>query len=151
VTSDLDSKHVKIMVHTKAEDGYPPEEWEGLWAIRVGDRRFKIDNIPFYAKSISCDDIVEAEKVENEYIFCRVVSPSDNSTIRVVIYDLTVENIVRSDLITLGCSIEGSGTPGLIAVNVPRESLENVLGFLDKAFADEKLDFEEGTLRIKDE
>lgn len=147
MTGGFDKKHQKILVHTKAEDGYPPEEWEGLWAIPMGGGRFKIDNIPFYAKNLSCDDIVEASREGDEYVFRRVINPSENSTIRVVIYDLADESGVRHDLTALGCSIEGTGTPGLIAVNVPKTSIENVLAYLENAFAGQKLDFEEGALR----
>jgi hypothetical protein len=147
VTDDVGKSHVKILVRTEPEEGYPPEEWEGLWAIPMGDGRFKLDNIPFYAKNLSCDDIVEARVDGNDYVLTRVVDPSENSTIRVVIYDLADENRVRNELSAAGCSIEGTGTPGLIAVNVPKTSLESILDFLGKAFVDEKLDFEEGALR----
>lgn len=147
MTGEFLKEHVKVLVHTKAEDGYPPEEWEGLWAIPMGGGHFRIDNIPFFAKNLSCDDIVEAGREGDEYVFRRVVAPSENSTIRVVIYDLADEGGVRNNLAALGCSIEGTGTAGLIAVNVPKISIGNVLDFLENAFADEKLDFEEGALR----
>lgn len=147
MTSELEKTHVKILVHTKQIDGYPPEEWEGIWAVPVGEGCFKIDNIPFYAKNLSHDDVVEASRQGNEYIFRRVIKLSNNSTIRVVIYDLAHEDTVRERLVNLGCSIEGTGTAGLIAVNVPRVSLEKTLDMLEEAFAEEKLDFEEGALR----
>ena len=147
MTNDLDKKHVKIFVHTKAEDGYPPEEWEGLWAVPLGGGQFRIDNIPFYAKNLSCDDIVEAIKDGDDYIFKRLVYPSQNSTIRVIIYDLTDEKEIRNTLISLGCSIEGTGTDGLIAVHVPKANIDNVLDFIEGAAAGEELDFEEGALR----
>jgi uncharacterized protein DUF4265 len=147
MTGEFDRTNVKILVHTKTEDGYPPEEWESLWATPVGGGRFKIDNIPFYAKNLSCGDIIEASPEGEAYVFRRVIRPSENSTIRVVIHDLADESGVRNDLTSLGCSIEGTGTPGLIAVNVPKTSIENVLDVLENAFADEKLDFEEGALR----
>lgn len=147
MTSELGKMHVKILVHTESVDGYPPEEWEGLWATPMGNGHFKIDNIPFYAKNLSCDDIVEATRQGSEYVFQRVVEPSENSTIRVMLYDLAGEDAVRKVLNAMGCSIEGTGTPGLIAVNVPRETLEEVIETLEEAFAKEKLDFEEGALR----
>lgn len=147
MTGKFDKTHVKILVYTKAVEGYPPEEWEGIWAIPMGGGRFKIDNIPFYAKDLSCGDIVEASREGDEYIFKQVVDSSENSTIRVAIYDLANEDEVKNTLTRLGGSIEGTGTPGLIAVNVPKSSVENVLGFLEEAFAGEKLDFEEGALR----
>lgn len=147
MTGDVHKTHVKVLVSTEPRDGHPPEEWEGVWAVPLGGKRFKIDNIPFYAKNLSCDDIVIANRIGNDYVLERVVSPSDNSTIRVVIYDLSDENDVRNGLATRGCSIEGTGTPGLIALNVPKVSLQDVLKFLETAFANDKLDFEEGTLR----
>lgn len=143
----ISKPHVKILVHTKSVDGYPPEEWEGLWALPVGDDLFKIDNIPFYAKNLSCDDIIEATRQEDEYVFKRVVTPSENSTVRVVLFDLANEEKLRADLTNLGCSIEGTGTPGMLAVNIPKMAVERVINFLEEEFAEEKLDFEEGALR----
>jgi hypothetical protein len=57
MTDATDNTHIKVLVHTPSQDGYPPEEWEGLWAAPFGAEHFKIDNIPFYAKNLSCDDI----------------------------------------------------------------------------------------------
>lgn len=147
MTNQFKESHVKILVHTKSEDGYPPEEWEGIWATPMGDSLFKIDNIPFYAKGLSCDDIVEAAIDAGEYRLIRVVSPSDNSTIRVLVFDLHDEGEVRKNLLNLGCSIEGTGTPGLIALNVPKPCRDSVDRFLRAAFEKERLDFEEGALR----
>ncbi|HEX8365284.1 MAG TPA: DUF4265 domain-containing protein [Allosphingosinicella sp.] len=115
--------------------------------VPVGSGRFLIDNIPFYAKNLSCGDVVEAEKKGNDLIFKCVVEPSTNSTIRIVIYDLMEEAEIRDNLLSMKCSVEGTGTPGLIAVNVPKASLEEVTDFVAEAFANEKLDFEEGALR----
>lgn len=147
MTGEFDLTHVKILVHTPAVDGYPPEEWEGLWAIPVGNEHFKIDNIPFYAKNLSCGDVVHASSEGDEYVFKRVVDPSEDSTVRVVLYDLTEEAGLRKSLEALGCAIEGTGTAGLIAVNVPKRSLDEVIDALEEGFAEDKLDFEEGALR----
>jgi hypothetical protein len=144
-----DPKHgyVRILVHTEVVDGYPPEEWEGVWAVPLAPGRYRIDNIPFYAKNLSCDDVVEVTQSGDAYIFEAVVEPSENSTIRVIIYDLADEDEVRAELIKRGCSIEGTGTAGLIALNVPKASLEDVAAYLEEQFAGERLDFEEGALR----
>lgn len=147
MTNKSDNAHVKVLVHTPSEDGYPPEEWEGLWAVPFGDGYFKIDNIPYYAKNLSCDDIVEVEYQDDAYVLKRVIKPSENSTIRVILYDLADEEDVRKELFSMGCAMEGTGTAGLIAVNVPKANIEQVLNFLNDAFKSEKLDFEEGTLR----
>ena len=147
MTNEPDNGHVKILVHTPPEDGYPPEEWEGIWAVPFGVGHFKIDNIPFYAKNLSCDDVVEVEYQNNAYVFKRVIQRSENSTIRIILYDLADEEDVRSALSLMNCTIEGTGTAGLIAVNVPKASLKRVQLFLNDAASREMLDFEEGALR----
>lgn len=141
-------KHVRVLVHTKPENGYPPEEWEKLWTIEVKNGHYKVDNIPFYAKDLSCDDIIEAKLEGEDYIFVRVVSRSENSTIRVIIYDLDDDPHIRKSLCALGCAVEGVGTPGLIAVNVPKNALPSVQRFLDEGHENERLDYEEGALRL---
>lgn len=147
MTKFAETPHVKILVHTPSVDGYPPEEWEGIWAIPLGEGRFRIDNIPFYARGLSCGDVVEASEVDGALIFQRVVQHSDNSTIRIIIYNIEDENQVRRALLEFGCSIEGVGIDGLIAVNVPKASLERVNQFMNEAFDEDKFDFEEGSLR----
>jgi hypothetical protein len=142
-----DSSDVKIMVHTQSQGGYPPEEWEGLWAIPLEGGLFRIDNIPFYAKGLSCDDIVAASLIDGEYRFLKIISPSTNSTFRIVVYDLKDEEQIRSSLQSLGCAIEGTGTAGLLSVNVPREAREGVEAFVRDGLAAEKLDYEEAALR----
>jgi hypothetical protein len=147
VINKPDNTHVKILVYREPKDGYPSEEWEGLWAVPLGEGLYKVDNIPFYAMNISWEDVVEAEYQDNLYILKRLVQPSENSTIRVVVYDLANEDDVRKRISEMGCAMEGSGIPGLIAVNVPKASIEKVLIFLNDAFEKEQLDFEEGVLR----
>lgn len=49
---------VKIRFKLNPVDGWPPYEAEALWAERLGEETFKLDNIPFYAEMASCADIV---------------------------------------------------------------------------------------------
>ena len=112
---------------TRDEDGYPPADWEWLWASRVGSSTFKIDNIPFFAKSIACGDIVAAAQTDQGLVFTDLVEASGHSTVRVVFYRegrddeqlrVAVEGITQS-LKALGCDTERSHIPNLIAVDVP--------------------------------
>jgi len=48
------------------EDGYPPAELEGVWAIEFADGGYKIDNIPFFTRQATLGDIVEARPVGDE-------------------------------------------------------------------------------------
>ena len=68
---------------------------EYLWAEVLGNNRFRLDNIPFYADDAAADDIVEAcvhsdDEITGSidgvpvYLFMRVVEPSGNVTAHVV-------------------------------------------------------------------
>src|SRR5258707_2576871 len=111
------------------EDDYPPAGWEWMWANRVSDSTFEIDNIPFFAKGIGFGDIVTADQTNEGLIFRELVQPSGHSTVRVVIFRedrndeqlrATVEEI-RQFLRAMGCSSELSHISSLIAVDVPPE------------------------------
>lgn len=147
VERNFSGSHVKILVRVERDNGYPPEEWEGVWASPVSGNLYRIDNIPFYARNLSCDDIVQVRQSGEVYLLDRVVELSTNSTIRVIIYDLKSEQDIRSRLKSLGCAIEGIGIPGMIALNVPKDNLSSVIEFLEQGFAKGKWDFDEGSLR----
>lgn len=68
----------------KDSDGYPEsKDWEGLLASRLGEH-FKIESVPFYLKSISRGDIVEARRREFlEYV--RVVRRGGSNTYRLLL------------------------------------------------------------------
>jgi hypothetical protein len=140
---------------TRDKDGYPPADWEWLWASRVGSSTFKIDNIPFFAKSIAYGDIVAAEQTDQGLVFTDLVEASGHSTVRVVIYREggsdeqlrpAVEGIMQS-LKALGCDTELSHIPNLIAVDVPPSvNYGAVSGFLSKQEQGGHLSYEEACL-----
>jgi Domain of unknown function (DUF4265) len=131
----------------RRDDGYPPEDWEGIWAVPLGGNRFKIDNIPFFVRGISCDDVVLAVVANNELRFKGLLETSANSTIRLIVYDLDGVKKVRDHLKSFGCDVEGTGIPGLLAVNVPSPTLDDVLAYVRKGFDKDQWDFEEGAVR----
>jgi|SRR5579884_465712 len=147
--SATSSDHVKIIFRLQRdEEGYPPVDEESLWAVPVGKRRFKIDNIPFFVVGISADDIVEADKRDAGYYFQRVVVPSGHSTIRVLCMDASNVGDLRKKLEELGCTSEGSHLPRLFAVDVPPEApWSNVIAFLKETEESGLIEYEEGALR----
>lgn len=141
-------KSVKINFRLeKDEDGYPPDDWEGIWASPLGGDKYEVDNIPFFVKGISCGDIIEAEKVGDLLQFQRLVTGFDNSTIRLIIYDLSQTEDVCRRLRGLGCSVEGSGTEGLISIHVPKKHVNPVRHFIRAGFERGEWDYEEGVIR----
>lgn len=131
------------------EDGYPPVASEGLWAEDLGDRKFKIDNIPFYAPDLSADDIVEAEpSPEGVLTYARTIQRSSNSTIRVVLYEEGVRQAILGELQQLGCDYEVAAPTNLIAVNVPDATdIDRLLAFLKRESDAQTIDYEESAPR----
>lgn len=141
-------QHVKIRFPLEIdEDGYPPESVETLWALDIGGGRYKIDNIPFYAKLISDGDIVSASTDDGGLVFEKLLVASSNCTFRVIMLDGTDGFDEREYLKTMGCETEGSGIEGFFAVSVDKAEYQNIASYLASAHNDGKLDFEESSIR----
>lgn len=97
---------------------------ESLWTIRVGNDLYRLDNIPWFAYSVSCEDVVEARALEEGGLpeFIRVVSKSGNRTVRLILEppaDQSEESRgILDRLVQLGCDYEGANRK-YIGVNVP--------------------------------
>jgi len=136
-------------------DDYPPADWEWLWANRVSDSTFQIDNVPFFAKQISWGDIVSAQQTGTGLIFQKLIQPSGHSTVRVIVFregrndeqlGAAVESI-RQTLRAMGCSTELSHIPNLVAVDIPPNvDYEQVSAFLSQKERDGLLEYEEACL-----
>jgi hypothetical protein len=131
------------------EDGYPPFASEGLWVEDLGERRFKVDNIPFFAPDLSADDVVEAEvSPEGLLTYVRTIQPSSNSTIRVVIYEESAKEAFFNELQRFGCDYEGAASINLVAINVPETAdVGQLLAFLKGQSDSEQIDYEESAPR----
>lgn len=139
--------HKKIVFPLEQDDdGYPPVNYERLWAEELPEGGFKVDNIPFFSREVALGDCIEATEEEGELRFERLVEESENSLIRVVYFDGTDPREIRRELDQLGCKTELDQDHTLIAVNVPKDvSLAAVQAFL--ATGGERWDYEEAILR----
>ena len=140
---------------TPDESGYPPATSERMWATRISDGTFEIDNIPFFVRGISSGDKVVATMREGALFYESTKEYSGNSTLRVSIslddgeeLVTTVRNKLLSELKKLGCTAEVSHIPNLVAVEVPQSvPLESVIRYLEKGVAEKMWDYEEAALR----
>jgi len=148
MTSPRADERVKVVVKLeKDEDDYPPADYEGLWALPVGEGLFQIANVPFFAKGIAYGDIVSATVEQQELRFREVVRSSGHSTLRLIIYDEKDIPSVRELLEELGCDIERSHIPELLSVDVPPTvSLAVVKRHLDEGEAQARWGYEEACL-----
>lgn len=130
------------------EDGYPPADWEHLWAIRRPDGNFQLDNTPFFAQGVSLGDVVATVPDEGMNVFHAVVERSGHSTIRVILFDESQVESLRSALRQRGCPSELSHVPGLVAIDIPPTvTLSDIRQYLDAGVADGLWDYEEASIR----
>ena len=127
------------------ENGYPPVGFEGVWAERLADGNFRIDNIPFHTYEAAFNDIVSATEQDGKLIFQDLVQPSGNTLLRIIaLRPETVPELCQA-LTELGCQWETTGS--LVAVNVPRETAyAPVLAFLKQGMDAERWGVEEAVL-----
>ncbi|MBK9220485.1 MAG: DUF4265 domain-containing protein [Uliginosibacterium sp.] len=122
VMTDLNEPSAKVLFRVTNEDG--STEVETLWAFALGDSRYKIDNLPFFAYGVSLHDIVHAplNTVEGFATFERVVSKSGNRTIRVIfepaLADDNDSHKILSGLVALGVEYEGANR-SYVVLNLP--------------------------------
>lgn len=146
--TDPEQKHVKVIFQLERDsDGYPPEDREGIWASPMPNDIFRLDNIPFYVMGVSDGDLVSVEERGGEIFFKELIEPSDNCTVRVIIYDRERETEIRAKLHELGCSIEGVGIKGLIACSFDKTRYSAISQYLEGAHVQEVLDYQESSLR----
>lgn len=120
--SEPSEPNAKVLFRVPNEDG--GADVETLWAYELGSDRYKIDNLPYYAYGVSCDDVVLAPFDEDEQFptFQKIISKSGNRTIRIV-FDMPMESGNESGdlvarLVATGCDFEGANKK-YIVINIP--------------------------------
>jgi Domain of unknown function (DUF4265) len=145
-----DENFVKIAFELQQdEDGYPPDKYETLWAVALGqDCLYRLDNIPLYVKGVSSEDIVLAESKEGRLEFVRLVEPSSNSVYRVFVTEESDVQAARDRFRALGCESEKSYVPRLFTMEIPGSvSIEPVEALLEEGAASGRWEYENGVLR----
>ncbi len=133
------------------EDGYPPAETETLWARIVDDKRYEIDSIPFFVRGLSCGDGVSATIEDRQLRFQKVLTRGGHSTIRVIVYDVSLASVLRNRLAELGCQTECSHLPSLFAVDVPpRVDISLVIKELVDGERSDKWEYEEACIQHRE-
>ncbi|AEI64121.1 DUF4265 domain-containing protein [Corallococcus macrosporus] len=146
-TAGSDNRVKVIFELERDEDDYPPADSEGLWARPLGEGLYQLDNVPFFAKGVACEDVVSAEDVGGELLFQEVVRPSGHATLRLIVHDEEDVPAVKALLEEHGCAVERSHVPGLISVDVPPTvPLDTLKPLLDEGEDAERWGYEEACL-----
>jgi hypothetical protein len=133
---DLPEPDAKVLFLVPSNDaGSNEADIETLWAWRLGEDKYKLDNLPYFAYSVSWEDIVYAPFNEDEGFptFQKVIEKSGNRTIRFFFNNSPAkshtQDILR-ELENLGCSYEGANDR-FFCLNIPRKAdLEAVASYL---------------------
>ncbi len=139
-----DKFHVKILFELESEDG--SAEIESVWAIREGNG-YRLDNIPFYAREVAVDDVVNATPDSDGILrFTGLHRASGHSTIRLWFEKEADVQAVRDHLRRLGCPSE-LDLSRLVAVDIPPAvPYATIRTFLDQQEAGGVFEYEEGCL-----
>lgn len=130
------------------EDGYPPYSVETIWAEVIGEKKYKIDNIPFYVRNVSVGDIVLADSSALGLSYVSTTNKSDNSTLRVICYEDDAKTRLLQRLYNFGCDFEVGVPKDLVAINVPADAkVKALLEYLDAECKGDQLDYEESAAR----
>ncbi len=105
-------------------------DWHGnstetLWADPLlKENSFQVRNIPFYAKGISLDDVIETDEVDGSKYFKGILKKSGHSTYRIFLADKVTERQFESfwePLEKIGCSYE-KGFNRFYSIDVPNDT-----------------------------
>jgi hypothetical protein len=143
------AEYVKVAFKLpRGDDGYPPVDWENLWAIPLSDGSYLVDSVPFYVKLISSGDVVAASHVDGQLTFQKFLAAGGHSTVRVIVYEVDRVAELRSKLSGLGCATELSNVPSFFSVDVPPDvNLSAVVNFLERFAGQGVLDYEEASIQ----
>jgi hypothetical protein len=144
-----------IKVHFPIEqdqDGYPPVAVESLWAATCNQPDlYRIENIPFFARVATLDDVISVRPGKGGYWFDGLVHRSGNSLVRVSFEDRSVAETLAGRLEALGCAVERIAAYNIFAVSVPAAvALHEVRTVLGEALSTGDIDYEEALLRHDD-
>ncbi|MFG1990602.1 DUF4265 domain-containing protein [Actinoplanes sp. NPDC048988] len=124
--SDADDRAglVKVFFHIRVEDGWPPVGTESMWARPVSDDVVELDNVPFFARGVSCGDHVRVVRDDNGTLTAvEVVEWSQRCTVRVVPFRAGPlqgdRQRVLDEFAAVGVTGEGIEQYNIVALDVP--------------------------------
>jgi hypothetical protein len=137
---------VKIKIPL-AEGNLAGADTESVWAEPLKEATYTVKNVPFYAKGISCEDVVRAEPEDGTLLFKGVVRHSGHSTYRIYANQGRTTPQVAAllgALRNLHCDIEPA-TDKLVGVDVlPEADIYKVYETMVEAQRAGLIDFDEG-------
>ena len=137
---------VKIIFELPEDSPYGAES---LWAERIAEGKYRLDNSPFYVYGYSHEDVVAVIEEDGSLVVKGLIARGGHSTYRVYLAEeLTVDSqefeAYWCRLESLGCTYEGANQR-MLAIDVPpAASIFAVYRILEEGEAARVWEFEEG-------
>jgi len=143
---------VRIRFHLDQDpDGRLPFASERLWAKKVAEGTYQLDNIPMFVRDISLGDVVSAEATDAGLVYRATLARSSSSTIRVLVRQEEAVTDLLHEITKCGCGYELDAPSSMIAINVPEESnFAELLRYLNDASREGALNYEESAPRYSE-
>jgi len=135
----------------KDEDGYPPEEWEGLKAEPVEEpETYRIKSVPFYASQVAYGDEVRTCTSDEGFfpVFKAVSRRSGFSTVRLWLAEAEDRSTLADFFSGRGCLVEFDGR--LMAIGIPKTAFEDISEYIAAEKDRGRWDAQDGYLVIDD-
>lgn len=148
--SETTAERIRVVFDLSPKGDWPPARTERLWAVRTGEDRARLDNIPFFVRGYALGDVVTFAEDEEGVLWAKeAVEYSDNCTVRIIPAEDGHRDEVRQAVLDafapLGVEGEGLGAFGLVALNVPPEAdVPAVKGLVTGGAAEGRWHYEEG-------
>ena len=145
----MNENMVKIVIETD-EGAWHGKTAERLWASRVRDNLYQLENSPLYVYGLSYKDVVVARAFDkNQVLFESVAERGGHSTYRVVLEKLDTKAEFQtywSPIEKIGCTYESSRDPeNVFAIDVPPNvDADMVYSLLEEGENAGVWEFEEG-------
>ena len=114
---------VKVLFPLEVGPDWPPVSAESAWATKAASEdEYQVRNIPFFAMNIAWGDTVRASpNADGALEVSEIVRSGGHFTIRIILMEGLETSEAVEELVRLGCNVERSPYPDLIAIDVPDE------------------------------
>ena len=138
---------ISIPLHHDPERHWPPVREERLYASELADGSYRLESIPYFALSMSKDDIVHASTSGSIPLVDRVLEHRGHSTFRVMCGEGGPDVLLEAKALfqSLGCRVERHPNLPLIALSVPPSTdITAVYDWLQEGADEGRWDYEVG-------
>lgn len=145
--------HFRLELQLEVRGDWPPFGFETVWVSRVEGDRYRIENVPFFAKGLAFGDVVVARPKSGDPSLLAleaVVARSGHSVVRVIVQGNHAVSEYRASFTELGCDTELSNFPKLFSVDIPPAvGFDRVVQLLDEGCSDGRWDYEDGYVAVE--